>query len=166
MPTVHGLNVQFTTDTFSGGFPARFGRAFRFRWPVGKILRNDNNRMAEAKIRNETKCKKIATQTLESAAHDTHEPPPPGRTRHFRTPGAASGGSRQAVGKAFHSLPAARRSLFRGSASPFGKTCIPRRRHRAKRRCDLPTPDKCRNFCQAASHTSRINGDWNPFKFT
>ncbi len=41
----------------SCGFPARFsgnfvsdGRTFRFRWPVGKILRNDNNMMAAAEI--------------------------------------------------------------------------------------------------------------------
>ena len=80
--------------------------------------------------------------------------PPPGRTRDFVREGAASGGSQHAVGKAFHSLPAFLRGRFRGSASPFGKTCIPQRRHRAKRRCDLPTPDECRNFCQAASHTS------------
>ncbi len=31
--------------------------------------------MAAAEIRNETKCKKIGTQTLEGAANDTHEPP-------------------------------------------------------------------------------------------
>ena len=85
-------------------FPRAFQRAFRFgrkgisfQISVGKILRNDNKRMAEAKIRNETKCKKTATQKLGSAANDTHEPPPPGRTRDFRRAGAAPGGSQHAV---------------------------------------------------------------------
>ncbi len=64
---------------FQGGHFVSDGRAFRFRWSVGKIFRNDNNRMAAAEIRNETKCKKTATQKSGSAANDTHKPSPPGR---------------------------------------------------------------------------------------
>ena len=148
--------------------PRVSGRAFRFgkipvsfQISVGKKLINGVNVLPTAEIRNETKCKKIGTQKCISAANDTHEPSPPGRTRDFRTTGATPGGGSQ------HAVP----SVPGGAplpviCKPFRETCIPRRRHRAKRRCDLPTPDECRNFCQAASHTSRINGYGNPFKFT
>ena len=76
--------------------------------------------------------------------------PPPGRTRHFRTPGGVPGGSEHAVGKAFHSLPAARRSLFRGKGwaeppkSPGGPELYGRadqiatRKHRCNNRAKAP----------------------------
>ena len=62
--------------------------------------------------RNETQKKRHAEVCKCGGSHPHASPP--GRTRDFRTTGGVPGGSQHVVGKAFHSLPAARRSLFRG----------------------------------------------------
>ncbi len=62
--------------------------------------------------RNETQKNRHAEVCKCGASHPHASPP--GRTRDFRTTGATPGGCQPAAGKAFHSVPAARRSLFRG----------------------------------------------------
>ena len=125
IPRIRARTLLRFPRAFREGISFRAQGPFRFRWPVGKKILNGCNVLPGTKIRNETKCKKIGTQTLEGAANDPHEPSPPGRTRDFRTTGGVPGGSQHVVGKAFHSLPAARRSLFRGPAIALGKNLYP-----------------------------------------
>ena len=81
MPTVHCLNVQFTatppavSPRVSGGHFVSSPGAISFQMTRRKKFLNGCNRLSAAQIRNETKCKKTATQKSGSAADHTHKRP-------------------------------------------------------------------------------------------